>query len=238
MSHQLKLEEKIKSDKERQYKALNDLWISNFAPQSMHNSQKTFLSADVLISAMEPIIPRPSNSGKVRKMLLLLTEVSKDVIIRVFYNFNNEVSFEKFVGLELCAFGETKEVVSIEGVRDVTFSHIFTRNTGETVGLKVRATIVAFKVKTAKTQLPYNISHDRYLDTYMDPYADAISSVEVLGVEKGQVGDYYEKNNLSNRTFPSVIDTDLKAKFDEIEGHLNKRTSECVPLLKTKLGMA
>lgn len=231
------LDVQLKAEKEKQYKELSSLWINNFAPKEMHNSQKAFISADVTVAAMEPLVARPTNRGTTRSMHLLLMELGKDVVVRVFYNFNNKVSFDKFVGLNLCAFGETKEIKGILGTRDIVFSHIFTRKTGETVGVKVRATLVAFKVASSKIQLPYDISHDRYMDLYMDPYSDAISSVEILGLRKGQVGDYYEKEDLSVRMFPEVVHEEVKNCFNNIEEHLKQRSSECAPFLKKKLGI-
>lgn len=235
--YQAQLEQQTQKQREEQFKELMNSWVYNFLPMHMHNSRKTYISADVTIEAMEPIIPRPDNKENSNLTPALLLNLNENIIIRVFYNFTNKISFDKFIGANLNAFGETKTIVGIKGVRDIVFSHIYTRKTKETIGSKVRATLVAFEVKKAETQLPQNLSHAKYLDVYMDPFCDASSSVSNLGVSVGRVGDYYEHDNLNKREFVGISDNLVKAKFDEIEAHLKNRTDSCEGYLRKKMGL-
>ena len=236
------INDKFKKDKEAQFEELMDQWVRNFAPSNMSNSAKSFISGDVTIAAMEPLIKRPTSRDPLKPDHMLLMRAGEDLVVRVFYNFNNKVKFDSFVGLNLCAFGNTKEITSLEGVRDVHFSHVFTRGTGETVGVRVRATLVAFKVKNSHDQLSYDSSHGKWMDLIMDPYCDASSILNTSNTPdgKGRVGDYYEKEDLSLRDFSSYDkdNKDASIVFEEIERHLNRCTNDCEYFLRDKLGLS
>lgn len=233
---QAKIEEELKQRKLFKLKELKNLWVDNFVPAESHPARRTFISGDVTVSAMEPIIMRPKNEPLKRDMHLLLTMINEETIIRVFYNFNNLVNFDLFIGEQLNAFGETKEIKSIAGIKDIHFSHVFTRNNGETVGAKVRATLVAFKVTRSEKQLPYTVEHSKWLDIFMDPYSDVSNAERILSTPR-VVGAFYENENLAIRSFPETDDADVKLKFSEIEEHLKARTNDCESFIRRKLGL-
>jgi uncharacterized protein YbcI len=239
---QEKLEELTRNERELQFEELMHQWVHDYLPSDTPLSVRVFEYADALVSAMDPLIMRPDNYGNQRTSQMLLLQLNRDIIIRIFYCFNNQVKFSQLVGKNLNAFGSTKEIVSVQGIEEMTCSHVFMRKDGEITGAKIRVSMVAYGVKESKVQLEQTTGHNKWMDCYCDPFSDATSSVEVfkaLGVvlDKGRAGDYLEKNSLEVRSFPEVTNEDVKNKFKEIRNHLDKRTSECEGFLREKLGL-